>query len=356
MSTKSTSPRAVNPRQWQVPLQPSIVIGSVLLLSIILMAVAAPWLYTIDPNAMDPASSHLPPGAKAEFTTLAGDSFQRMFPLGTDAMGRDLWSRTAYGARVSLGVGLSVALGSMAMGLLVGLIAGYFRRLDGPVMRIMDGIMAIPGILFAIALVAVWRPSLMTVIIAIVIPETPRVARVVRSVVLSVREEPYVEAARALDTPTWLLIVRHILPNTLAPLIVQGTFICAAAMLIEAAMSFLGVGLPPDVPTWGNIMSEGSPFPVRTLERPAPRRLSCTHRAYRESAGRRDARCGRPQVPSKERVNHAGFIRNEASRRGAAVPQRAQSSRRAALRVRPDPRRGRRLVRCGARKGGVPHR
>jgi len=150
-----------------------------------------------------------------------------------------------------------VAVGSMALGLLVGLVAGYFRQLDSLIMRVMDGIMAIPGILFAIALVAVWRPSLLTVVIAIVIPETPRVARVVRSVVLSVREEPYVEAARALDTPTWRLIGRHIVPNTLAPLIVQGTFICAAAMLIEAAMSFLGVGLPPDVPTWGNIMAEG---------------------------------------------------------------------------------------------------
>jgi peptide/nickel transport system permease protein len=237
--------------------QPTILIGGIMLLSIIVMAAAAPWLYTIDPNAMDPANAHLAPGASAEFTSLAGDTIQRFFPLGTDAMGRDLWSRTAYGARVSLGVGLSVAMSSMALGLLVGLVAGYFRRVDGLIMRVMDGIMAIPGILFAIALVAVWRPSLLTVVIAIVVPETPRVARVIRSVVLSVREEPYVEAARALDTPTWRLIGRHIVPNTLAPLIVQGTFICAAAMLIEAAMSFLGVGLPPDIPTWGNIMAEG---------------------------------------------------------------------------------------------------
>lgn len=257
MSTLSISPAPLGQRRWLRSIQPVILISSLLLLSIVVMAITAPWLYTIDPNAMDPAQSHLPPGAQAEFTTLAGDSFDRFFPLGTDAMGRDLWSRTAYGARVSLGIGMIVALGAMAMGLLIGLMAGYFRRLDGPIMRIMDGVMAIPGILFAIALVAVWRPSLMTVVIAIIIPETPRVARVVRSVVLSVREEPYVEAARALDTPTWHLIGRHILPNTLAPLIVQGTFICAAAMLIEAAMSFLGVGLPPDVPTWGNIMAEG---------------------------------------------------------------------------------------------------
>lgn len=257
MSTNIPLPNCAPLQRWRLSVQPGILFGGLLLLSIIVMATAAPWLYTIDPNAMDPVNSHLAPGARAEFVTLAGDSFQRFFPLGTDAMGRDLWSRTAYGARVSLGVGLTVALGSMALGLLVGLVAGYFRRLDGPVMRVMDGVMAIPGILFAIALVAVWRPSLFTVAMAIIIPETPRVARVVRSVVLSVREEPYVEAARALDTPTLRLIGRHILPNTLAPLIVQGTFICASAMLIEAAMSFLGVGLPPDVPTWGNIMAEG---------------------------------------------------------------------------------------------------
>lgn len=257
MSTNSNPLLHLAQRLWQLSGQPTILIGCLLLLSIVLVATAAPWLYTIDPNAMDPANPHLPPGAQGEFTTLAGNTFQRFFPLGTDAMGRDLWSRTAYGARVSLGVGITVALGSMILGLLIGLVAGYFRQLDGPIMRIMDGVMAIPAILFAIVLVAVWRPSLMTLIIAIIIPETPRIARVVRSVVLFVREEPYVEAARALDTPTWRLIFRHILPNTLGPLIVQGTFICATAMLIEAAMSFLGVGLPPNVPTWGNIMAEG---------------------------------------------------------------------------------------------------
>ena len=234
--------------------------GSVLLCFMVVLAVAAPWLYTIDPNAMDPASSHLSPGAHAEFTTLAGDSFERFFPMGTDSMGRDIWSRTAYGARISLSVGVAVALGSIALGMLVGMVAGYFRRFDGTIMRVMDGMMAIPGILFAIVLVAVWRPSLWTVILAIVVPETPRVARLVRSVVLSVREEPYVEAAVALDTPAWKLMLRHILPNTVAPLIVQGTFVCAAAMLAEAVMSFLGIGLPSDVPTWGNIMSEGRAY------------------------------------------------------------------------------------------------
>ncbi|SCX65175.1 ABC transporter permease [Variovorax sp. EL159] len=234
--------------------------GSAILCLMVLLAAAAPWLYTIDPNAMDPANSHLSPGAHAEFMTLAGDSFERFFPMGTDSMGRDIWSRTAYGARISLSVGVAVALGSITLGMLVGMTAGYFRRLDGVIMRVMDGMMAIPGILFAIVLVAVWRPSLLTVILAIVVPETPRVARLVRSVVLSVREEPYVEAAIALDTPTWKLMLRHILPNTVAPLIVQGTFVCAAAMLTEAVMSFLGIGLPSDVPTWGNIMSEGRAY------------------------------------------------------------------------------------------------
>ncbi|MGJ7565953.1 ABC transporter permease [Variovorax sp. GB1R11] len=235
----------------------SVRLGAALLAIMVVIAVAAPWLYTIDPNAMDPASSHLPPGTRAEFTTLAGDTFERFFPMGTDSMGRDVWSRTAYGARISLSVGVAVAIGSVFLGLMVGMVAGYFRRFDGAIMRVMDGMMAVPGILFAIVLVAVWRPSLLTVVLAITVPEIPRVARLVRSVVLSVREEPYVEAAIALDTPTWTLMMRHILPNTVAPLIVQGTFVCAAAMLVEAAMSFLGIGLPSDVPTWGNIMSEG---------------------------------------------------------------------------------------------------
>ncbi|WP_439682658.1 ABC-type transporter, permease component: PepT family [Cupriavidus oxalaticus] len=231
--------------------------GGAILLLMLCLAVAAPWLYTIDPNTMDPASSQLAPGTRAEIMTLAGDTFERLFLFGTDSLGRDIWSRTLYGARVSLAVGVCVALASVALGLAVGLVSGYFRWLDGPVMRVMDGMMAIPGILFAIVLVAAWRPSLLTVIVAMTVPDTPRVARLVRSVVLSVREEPYVEAAIALDTPAWKLMLRHILPNTIAPLLVQGTFICAGAMLVEAVMSFLGIGLPTDIPTWGNIMAEG---------------------------------------------------------------------------------------------------
>ncbi|RYF83637.1 MAG: ABC transporter permease [Comamonadaceae bacterium] len=254
------APRVVPPRASLVRrvLANGVVrLGGTLLALMLFMAVAAPLLYTIDPNAMDPASSHLAPGARGEFMTLAGDSFDRLFLLGTDSLGRDVWSRAAYGARVSLVVGIAVAVLSMLSGTLLGLVAGYFRRLDGPLMRVMDGMMAIPSILFAIALVAALRPSVLTVILAIAVPETPRVARLVRSVVLSVREEPYVEAAIALDTPTWRLMLRHILPNAVAPLIVHGTFVCAAAMLVEAAMSFLGIGLPPDIPSWGNIMADG---------------------------------------------------------------------------------------------------
>lgn len=221
------------------------------------MALCAPWLYTIDPAAIDPASANLLPGSSAEFMTLAGDSFQHRFLLGSDSMGRDIWSRIAYGARVSLTVGAAVAVLALALGTAVGLVAGYFRRLDGLLMRLMDGMMAIPSILFAITLVALWRPSVLTVTLAIAIPEIPRVARLVRSVVLSVREEPFVEAAIALDTPTLTLLLRHILPSAMAPLIVQGTYICAAAMLVEAILSFLGIGLPPDIATWGNIMADG---------------------------------------------------------------------------------------------------
>jgi peptide/nickel transport system permease protein len=168
-----------------------------------------------------------------------------------------VYSRVVYGARVSLVVGVVVALTSALLGLVIGVLAGYVRWLDGIVMRIMDGLMSIPAILLAIGLVSLSRASLRTVILAIVIPEVPRVVRLVRSVVLSIREEPYVEAARALGAPVPLLVARHILPNTMAPLIVQATFVCASAILVEAILSFLGVGIPPETPTWGNIMAEG---------------------------------------------------------------------------------------------------
>lgn len=238
-------------RNWSVRL------GCGALLLLIFVAVAAPWLGTIDPTAMDPASANLAPGVTAEFSDLSGATFQHFFLMGTDSLGRDTWSRVVYGARVSLSVGITVALLALTFGALVGVAAGYFRRLDDVIMRAMDSLMAIPSILFAITLMALWRPTLVTVIVAITIPEIPRVARLVRSIVLTIREEPYIEAAISLATPTVKILWRHILPNAIAPLIVQGTYVCASAILVEAILSFLGVGLPPDIPTWGNVMADG---------------------------------------------------------------------------------------------------
>jgi peptide/nickel transport system permease protein len=243
---------------WQRALRNgSVRIGGIVLLLLVFIAVAAPWLGTVDPSLFDPASRDLLPGQRGEITTLEGEAIEHTFLMGSDSFGRDIYSRVIYGTQVSLIVGLATAVVSMAFGILFGLLAGYLRWLDGPLMRLMDGIMSIPAILIAIALVAMWKGSLLTVIVAIAIPEIPRVTRLVRSLVLTIREEPYVEAAVSLGTPTWKIMLRHILPNTVAPLIVQGTFICASGILVEAILSFLGVGLPPDIPTWGNVMAEG---------------------------------------------------------------------------------------------------
>ena len=211
----------------------------------------------MDPTLFDAASRDLRPGQAGEIMTLDGETVKHVFIMGSDSYGRDIYSRVLYGTRVSLLVGIASALVALTFGVLCGLSAGTLRWLDGPMMRVMDGVMAIPAILIAIALVALWRASLTTVIVAIAIPEIPRVTRLVRSLVLSLREEPYVEAAVALGTSTPRIMFAHILPNTLAPLIVQGTYIVGFAILIEAILSFLGVGLPPDIPTWGNIMAEG---------------------------------------------------------------------------------------------------
>ena len=235
----------------------SVRIGGVALVLLVLLSLAAPWLGTVDPSLFDPASRDLRPGQIGEITTLEGDTLKHQFRMGSDSFGRDVYSRVIYGTRVSLIVGITTAILAMSIGIVLGLCSGFFRWLDGPLMRVMDGLMAIPAILIAIALVAMWRGSLTTVIIAIAIPEIPRVTRLVRSLVLSIREEPYVEAAVAMGTATWKIMLRHILPNTVAPLVVQGTFICAAGILTEAILSFLGVGLPPDIPTWGNVMAEG---------------------------------------------------------------------------------------------------
>lgn len=235
----------------------SVRIGGSVLTLLILVAIAAPWLGTIDPGALDPGSANLLPGTRGEFNSLTGDTFEHLFVMGTDSLGRDIWSRTLFGARVSITVGIAVALLTLVFGLTVGLVAGYFRRLDGIIMRLMDGVMAIPGILFAVSLVALFGGTLAVVIFAIAVPEIPRMARLVRAVVLSVREEPYVEAAIALDTPTWKILFKHIMPNAIAPMIIQGTYVCATAILVEAILSFLGVGLPAEMATWGNIMAEG---------------------------------------------------------------------------------------------------
>jgi peptide/nickel transport system permease protein len=246
------------PSTWRrVQRNGSVRLGGLVLALLVLVALAAPWLGTVDPSLFDPASRDLLPGRAGEITDLDGNTRGHTFLFGSDSFGRDIYSRVIYGTRVSLVVGIATALVSVSIGVLFGLLAGYIRWVDGPLMRVMDGIMSIPAILIAIALVALWRGSLLTVVIAIAIPEIPRVTRLVRSLVLTVREEPYVEAAVSLGTPTWKIMLRHILPNTVAPLIVQGTFIAASGILVEAILSFLGVGLPPDIPTWGNVMAEG---------------------------------------------------------------------------------------------------
>jgi len=236
---------------------PGVVLGATILALVLSIAIAAPWLGTVDPAAINPAVRNKLPGFEETVRQADGGESTLVHRMGTDTLGRDVYSRVAYGARASLLVGASVALIAVATGLVIGLLAGYVRWLDGIIMRVMDGLMAIPAILLAIAVVSLSSAGLLAVIIAIVIPEIPRVVRLVRSVVLSVREEPYVEAAISVGTRTLPLIVRHILPNTVPPLIVQATYIAASAILIEAILSFLGVGIPPQTPTWGNIMAEG---------------------------------------------------------------------------------------------------
>ncbi|WP_425329967.1 ABC transporter permease [Terrirubrum flagellatum] len=239
---------------------PGVLIGGAIVLVMILIAILAPVLGTMEPTEINPAFRNKLPGAERTIRLDDGTTKAFIHRFGTDSLGRDVYSRVLYGARVSLIIGACVAILSVSLGLLIGMLAGYFRLLDALVMRIMDGLMAIPAILLAIALVSLSRAGLLTVIVAITIPEIPRVVRLVRSIVLSVREEPYVEAAITTGTPTPLLLWRHILPNTIAPLIVQGTFVCASAILVEAILSFLGIGIPTSTPTWGNIMAEGRQF------------------------------------------------------------------------------------------------
>jgi peptide/nickel transport system permease protein len=257
LSIESATVRAQEGAWQRVRSNWSVRIAGAMLAVLVAIALAAPWLGTVDPTLFDAGSRDLYPGGKGEITTLEGETVKHTFLMGSDSLGRDIYSRVLYGTRVSLAVGVLCALLALALGIVCGLTSGYLRWLDGILMRFMDGLMAIPAILIAIALVAMWRGSLPTVVVAIAIPEIPRVTRLVRSLVLSIREEPYVEAAISLGTPTWKILFAHILPNCLAPLVVQGTFICAFSILVEAILSFLGVGLPPDIPTWGNVMAEG---------------------------------------------------------------------------------------------------
>jgi len=222
---------------------PTVAVGGALVLLLIAMALLAPFLATVDPTALAPVRRTRPPSPDYWF--------------GTDMLGRDIYSRVVYGARVSLLVGFSVALLSSLIGLTIGLVSGFLRWADGVIMRVMDGLMSIPPILLAVALMALTRGSVQNVIMAITIAEIPRVSRLVRGVVLSLREQPYVDAAVAAGTRTPVIILRHILPNTLAPMTVQATYICASAMIIEAILSFIGAGTPPTIPSWGNIMAEG---------------------------------------------------------------------------------------------------
>lgn len=230
----------------QLPGNWPVVLSILVLMVLVLMAILAPVLWTVDPG-------HINPMAR-----LKGPTSQHWF--GTDPLGRDIYSRVLYGARTSLTIGVLAATASLFLGLAIGVVAGYFRMADMIIMRIMDGIMSVPSIVLAVALVAVAGSNMGTVLVAIIVPEFPRVVRLVRGVILNLRSEPFVEAAVSLGTPLPQMLWRHMIPNTVAPLIIQGSFILASAILTEAALSFLGVGLPPDVPSWGNIMSEGRTY------------------------------------------------------------------------------------------------
>jgi peptide/nickel transport system permease protein len=219
---------------------PTICLGLTVIVVMLAAALAAP-LFAGDPLTMNPQNRLQGPSAE--------------FWFGTDSLGRDVFARTVFGARISLLVGFVVAVGAVAGGLVIGLVAGYLRRIDGAVMRVMDGLMSIPSILLAIAFVSLTHAGIGIVIVAIMIPEVPRAVRLVRAVVLSAREQPFVEAARAGGARTWKILWRHILPSTIAPLIVQATYVCASAILTEAGLSFLGAGIPPEIPTWGNMIA-----------------------------------------------------------------------------------------------------
>jgi len=232
---------------------PTIVVGGALLCLMVVVALAAPWI-TGDPFAVAPVNRLKPPDLADFFAPGKTDRF------GTDHLGRDVFARTVHGARVSLIVGIAVAFLSTSAGLVIGLAAGYFRAVDAVIMRVMDALMSIPAILLAIALVALTRGGVGIVVFAITVPEIPRVVRLVRAVVLTVRERPFIDAAVSVGSRPRKVILRHILPNTIAPLIVQATYICASAILTESGLSFLGAGVPPEIPTWGNMIAQSRLF------------------------------------------------------------------------------------------------
>jgi peptide/nickel transport system permease protein len=224
----------------------SAAVGGSIVLAVVLAAVLAPAVVPYDPQDVRVSERLLAPG--------------RAHPFGTDNLGRDIFSRVMYGARVSLLVGGLTVLCSTAAGTALGLMAGYDHRLDRVLMRVMDGLMAFPTTLLAIALMAALGARLANVVIALSIVFTPRAARIVRGAALVVRDLDYVQAARALGAPDARILARHVLPNCLGPVIVQATFVFAESVLAEAALSFLGVGLPPQVPSWGTIITAGRAF------------------------------------------------------------------------------------------------
>jgi peptide/nickel transport system permease protein len=223
-----------------------VLAGAAILVVVTLLALFAPWITPFGPMTMKISDRMQSPRLAHWF--------------GTDELGRDVFSRVVFGARYSLMIGASVVLISVTGGVLLGLVAGFFRRLDGPIMRFVDAMMSFPDILLAIALVAVLGASITNVILALAIVYTPRVARVVRASTLVVRELLFIEAARALGVSTWRILFIHILNNIASPILVQATFIFAYAVLAEAGLSFLGVGVPPELPTWGTMIASGQQF------------------------------------------------------------------------------------------------
>ena len=227
----------------------SAVVGLGLALVVVLLAVLSPWIVSADPNTVNVEDRLLAP------------SF--VHPFGTDDFGRDIFSRVVYGGRTSLIVGTSVVVLAVGVGTLIGLLTGYYKKVDNLLMRLMDGLMSFPGLVLAVAMMGVLGPGIVTVIISLGIVYLPRVARVVRGSVLVVREYPFIEAEKSLGAGNLYIMFRHILPNCLSPVIVQSTFIFSYAVLGEAALSFLGVGVPPSIPSWGNILSDSRVYIVQ---------------------------------------------------------------------------------------------